>query len=298
MHHHYRKDNRVAEYFCVAGLEELLFSECLSAYFDPNETIFNLSFEPKVLQSYPVAENNPAFPEGIEYFCFPEGLFLRTQKLEIESHSFIHTSEDGSRLIGCTLVFFEELEPNLHEILVNNGILGPQEIVYAPKAICVISQWPFITAFKTFLLSIFELSNTTSSIPLERYICNFIDDVPIPPPGKVDVNYFIGDISIKFQCPPINEPNVWTGFPLFPLFSKLSVENVCAVFALLLVERQIIFVSDKYDCLTLSIAALTSLLYPFHWVQALIPILPKRLLSKFLPFLEIFFGVNISFQPL
>lgn len=281
MHHHYRKDNRVAEYFCVSGLDELLFSECLAAYFNPNDTIYKLSFEPKILQSYPLSENNPSFPEGIEYFCFPDGLYLRTQKLEIENHSFIHTSEDGSRLIGCTLVFYEELESKLHEILVSNGILDPQEVVYAPKAICVISQWPFITAFKTFLLSIFELSNTTSSIPLERYICNFIDDVPIPPPGKVDVNYFIGDISIKFQCPPINEPNVWTGFPLRPLFSKLSVENVCAVFALLLVERQIIFVSDKYDSLTLSIAALTSLLYPFHWVQALIPILPKRLLSKF-----------------
>lgn len=34
------------------------------------------------------------------------------------------------------------------------------------------------------------------TIPIERYICNFIDDVPAPVAGKVDVTYYLGEVSI------------------------------------------------------------------------------------------------------
>jgi hypothetical protein len=278
-----RKDNRVAEYFTVAGLDKTVFAETLATCSESSFSIYNLSFEPRILHSYPSTEGSSSFPEGIEYFCFPDGIYLQPQKLPPQFHSFIHTSEDGSRLIGCSFMFYEELETSFHEILVSHALIGAREIIYRPKSICIISQWPFIYSFEKFLYSLYELTqlNRGSAIPIERFICNFIDDVPTPPPGKVDVNYFIGEKSIRFQCPPMNEPNVWTGFPLFPLFDLLSVENVCAILSLLLVERQVVFISSSFDSLTLAIGAVTSLLYPFKWVQALIPILPRKLISKF-----------------
>eukprot|EP01034_Spumella_vulgaris_P028826 gene28826-35757_t len=87
-------------------------------------------------------------------------------------------------------------------------------------------------------------------IPLERHICNFIDDCPAPPPGKVDIIYYLQETALHFRCPAANEPNVWSGLPLFPLFECLSPENICALFALVLTERQLLFVSSQYSLLT------------------------------------------------
>jgi hypothetical protein len=53
-----------------------------------------------------------------------------------------------------------------------------------------------------------------SDIPLERVICNFIDEVPSPPAGRVDITYYLGEAdqskAISFRCPPSNQPNVWS----------------------------------------------------------------------------------------
>eukprot|EP00981_Chlorochromonas_danica_P003397 scaffold651_cov174-Ochromonas_danica.AAC.6 len=42
-----------------------------------------------------------------------------------------------------------------------------------------------------------------NAIPMERYICNFIDDVPAPPAGKIDIIYYMNEEAITFQCPPL-----------------------------------------------------------------------------------------------
>lgn len=101
----------------------------------------------------------------------------------------------------------------------------------------------------------------TCPIPIERYICNFINDVPAPPAGRIDVTYFIGDgkdSGISFRCPASNQSNVWSGMPHFPLFECLSPENILNLFALVLVERQVLFVSSQYSLLTPSAEAIIS----------------------------------------
>ena len=39
-------------------------------------------------------------PETLRYFCFPNGLKLSSTRCESRFHSFVHTSEDGSHIIG------------------------------------------------------------------------------------------------------------------------------------------------------------------------------------------------------
>ena len=67
--------------------------------------------------------------------------------------------------------------------------------------------------------------------------------------------------------------------PLFPLFECLSPENILILFDLVLIERQVLFVSSQYSLLTLCAEAVTSLLYPVNWSHAYIPILPKMILG-------------------
>ena len=47
-------------------------------------------------------------------------------------------------------------------------------------------------------------------MPIERIICNFVMEVPLPPPGKVKVQYQIGDEELTFARPPRNNPISWT----------------------------------------------------------------------------------------
>jgi hypothetical protein len=68
-----------------------------------------------------------------------------------------------------------------------------------------------------------------------------------------------------------------------------------ALFALVLTERQIVFVSSQYSLLTSCAEAITSLIYPLSWTHAYIPILPRQLLGVLgapFPFL---LGIHSSF---
>eukprot|EP01036_Dinobryon_divergens_P027068 gene27068-35782_t len=148
------------------------------------------------------------------------------------------------------------------------------------------------------------MSNSSESqkIPIERFVCNLIDDVPAPPVmGNVDVLYYINDTAMSFRCPALNAPHIWpegSTLPLFPLFECLSPENVCAVLSLLLTERQVILVSSQLSLLTLTCEAILSLMYPLTWSHAYIPVLPYPLLGVLgapVPFL---IGLHTEIYPI
>jgi hypothetical protein len=260
-----------------------------------NPTIFSASLTASLLNQYPTKDRLPQIPNGIEYFCFPMGLSVNDVPLPPRFHSFIHTSEDGSRLIGCALTFSEEITNKQREVLqLANFDLNNYPRLYVRKALCLLTHWPFLSAFKTFLTRLYQLSLRVSNIPIERFICNFLDDVPAPTSGKVDIHYFFHDEVIAFQCPPLNAPNAWSGFPLFPLFECLSAMNILELFGLLLIERQILFVSSQYSLLTVACEAMTSLLYPLRWAHAYIPILPRKLLGAVGAPFPYLFGIHVD----
>ena len=123
------------------------------------------------------------------------------------------------------------------------------------------------------------MSFESLQLPLERYICNFIDDVPAPPVGRVDITYYLGTATISFRCPPLNQPNAWSGLPLNPLFECLSVPNILLLFSAIVAERQIVYISSQYSLLTYCIEAMNSFIYPLKWSHVYIPILPLSLIG-------------------
>lgn len=42
-------------------------------------------------------------------------------------------------------------------------------------------------------LQLYRLSLSPNPLPLERYICNFLQEVPCPVPGKIEVQYSMVD---------------------------------------------------------------------------------------------------------
>lgn len=291
----------VADHFAVVGFDdngftseeilEIINSEEIKIEPESISNLLSIKLDPKVLQQYPIIDQHSGqkFPEGVEYFCFPHGLKLFEKASPPTFHSFVHTSEDGTRMIGCTLNFSEELTKpqyqSLQSLMTTSGLKTEidDRRFFTRKGICLLSRYGFINSFRTFLLALYKMAKEVGNkniIPIERYVCNFVDDIPVPPPGRVDIKYFIGEDTITFACPPLNEPNTWFGYSIFPLFECLSAENVIYLLTLLLTERQILFISSQYHLLTLCAEIITSLLYPLRWAHAYIPVLPTKLLGK------------------
>lgn len=291
-----RISKRVADYFVVVGVDDNLKiavdNESPIKRTFPDHQNVPVSYHADIIDRYPLEDRvDFALPDGIQLFCFPDGLRICGPHPPT-FHSFVHTSEHGSHIMGCCLTIYEPLTAK--QKLTAFGFNNPPspdlkgrnsyDEKFIPLCLCLISHWPFVSSFKSFLCGLYRISVSKSRIPLERIICNFIDEVPAPPAGRVDITYYLGDEdhsqAISFRCPPINQPNVWSSMPLFPLFECLSPDNVMSLFALLLTERQLIFVSSQYSLLTSCAEAVTSLIYPLSWTHAYIPILPKQLLGE------------------
>jgi hypothetical protein len=293
MNHQVKKHiaTRVADYFTLLDASnDLICSRddgcCKGTSFR------NLKFKAHVTSRYPINDHpHDPLPDGLPLFCFPNGIEIVDNSRIPLFHTFVLTSEEGNRMLGCCLTVHEPLNAaqlnSYRQIIISQPDIGDTDVdqllsrpLFLPRCMCLISNWTFVSSFKKYLCSLYQLTLVPCSIPFERYVCNFIDDVPSPPPGRVAVTYFMGEQSITFRCPPSNHPNVWSGLPLFPLFECLSPDNVLALFAAVLTERQILFISSQYGLLTCCAEAITSLIYPLSWTHAYIPILPTILMGS------------------
>jgi len=92
--------------------------------------------------------------------------------------SFTLTNEEGSRVFVSVLVLKENpLDPILMESLLAFNIRNPKDYL-VPKALVLISHYSFTQNYKEFLKSIYSIHLSKSPLPLERYITNFVDEIP------------------------------------------------------------------------------------------------------------------------
>jgi hypothetical protein len=77
-------------------------------------------------------------------------------------------------------------------------------------------------------------------------------------------------------------------FNLKLVFRVISLDNIIKILSFILLEKKLIFISDKYYLLSLTIKSILSLLTPFEWNYTCIPILPRThdsLIHAFFPFI-------------
>ncbi|CAN0385412.1 unnamed protein product, partial [Ectocarpus fasciculatus] len=159
--------------------------------------------------------------------------------------------------------------------------------LYAPKALVLLSHYPFYNLFTQFLQQIYRIGLSEAPLPIERYISNFVCEVPLPPQGQVEVNYALPDRTLTITRPPRNRLPL-VDFSYRPLFASLSVENILCAFGLLLTEAKVALCSSHYALLAPAAEGLLSLLFPFVWQGAYIPVMPfnmKDVLEAPVPFL-------------
>jgi len=266
-----------------------------------------------VVHTYPEQHVNAdtTVPSHLATFVFPNGCRPSIEERSPHSFSFVLTLEDGSRLYGAALHLFEnatsindllgmeqeKLPPQKMTKFLNrqaSSFIDPSTVnedgyqlslvnypdtIYLPKCICLLSHYPFHDVYRQFLQYLYRISLVEAPIPIERYIANFIREIPLPPLGRVEINYCLTkEVRLLISRPPKNR------LPLLnmsyrPLFTTLSVGNIMVVFGCLLQETRVAICSKHTALLTAVTESFLSLLFPFVWQGCYIPVMPQNMLD-------------------
>jgi len=256
------------------------------------ESLINKSYVADVIDRYPqdIIPGTQEILMNIQMFCFPDGIKFSREIREPFTFSFILTKESGERVYGTSLIFDEDFPENL----VSNFEYGPinkENPLYAQKAICILSHAPFLGEFKDVLKQIYRIHLSKNEVPIERVICNLVDETPLPDRGRLGVLVDYGQ-PIMFKKS--------ANYPIVPeraihnLFKIFNSHRIIDLVKMVLLEKKILLISQYKSLLTDISNALTGFVFPFVWVRPLIPILPaawRDCIDCPMPFM---IGLNIS----
>jgi DENN (AEX-3) domain/dDENN domain/uDENN domain len=172
--------------------------------------------------------------------------------------------------------------------------------IFENKTICLVSRYPFWTAFRKFLSHLHIIAGASmSDLPLERYISHLLLTVPLPRPGGP---------AVLVPLPALHGPMVLSlppekDFPLLDLpyhrlFSCLDIQTIgTLVLGLLALERKVIILSTR-PSLVLDVAELLrSLLFPFDLCAPYVPRLTEPFKSSLHFPGAIFVGIHDDGDP-
>ena len=271
---------RLVDFFCVVGPKLDSIKE-----FPPMPK--DLKLEPKLLDCYPKYRAYVEFPDELPMFCLPNGSRLSTEMRPPTLATFVLTSSAGNRLYGSVLTCYELIPlEELCEAFWAGGCRLPSWLeesrpFHLPKCLVVFSHHAFFDVQRTFLSQLHRLYTCgRSPLPLERYVANFVHDVPLPRPGaaKISWNCFTKDTTVTYERPATNELPL-VNYSYQPIFRCLSVSNILALWGVLLDEGRVVLQSENQALLTPVAEALTSFLFPLTWQGMYVPVLPSHMLD-------------------
>ncbi|EED90263.1 hypothetical protein THAPSDRAFT_8075 [Thalassiosira pseudonana CCMP1335] len=272
------------------GKDELIPSKVFVSHNDTKESNHNIEvlkdyfLNPVITARYPREDRpdqplNPMLPQ----FCHPHGTGMMYPSTEYKMpriHHFVLTDSKGEKLYGTCLTVYEEFTPQDDGASEESKEIGKNKPrYYAPRVLCLLSTWPYLTAFRTYLTQLYRLATATDVMeaPIERYIQNICLEVPAPKPGAFEVQLSILDVAIRFWAPPAQQPIAYVSLPFKMLFECLDISNIMYTWYTLACERKVLLVSDQLSLLTVCSEILCSLLFPMRWSHLYIPVLPRSL---------------------
>lgn len=209
----------------------------------------------------------PSFMKAVTQFCFPDSCLDKMKSKQEEIFSFVLTESNGEKRWGyCHRVF--------------------------PQCFCIVSYLPCFSIFSKILKKVIKLhQNAPPGMPFSActMFLRAIYEQPLPQPGgtlQFTVEYPATSSAAKkaktehytFRRPDDSD-SLLDHVNFRPLVTLLSPDNILAAFASLLVERRIIFISERVSTLSACVQACVAILYPFSWQHVFIPVLPASLLS-------------------
>ncbi|TPP62744.1 hypothetical protein FGIG_05941 [Fasciola gigantica] len=147
--------------------------------------------------------------------------------------------------------------------------------------LCISSALPWCSCFRALLDIIWrnELYQDARWSTLETMLTRLMHTAPPP----LSVSYvtcpdpFNIDRDLKFRIPTPRFPH--TLKYVMEYYNSLDTSLWIHVFVCLLLERSVLFFSDRLTRLTSCILAAVSLLYPLQWVHSFYPIIPRKVIQ-------------------
>uniref|UniRef100_A0A1I7X3X5 UDENN domain-containing protein n=1 Tax=Heterorhabditis bacteriophora TaxID=37862 RepID=A0A1I7X3X5_HETBA len=191
-------ETTLVDYFVIAGYDgeiglvaENIFDGSQSnesnGFANDHRPPLQRSFVAKILHHFPQKRAGAPFSEEIlskiayRILCMPKGLRFFTEKDVPSSpsiHTFANIREDGSRINGTALTFYELLSLLfLFYIAIS---------IFRSKTLCLITRLPLVCATQAILRSLYEIvisSVQPPELPLESYIFWILNEIPLPSPG-------------------------------------------------------------------------------------------------------------------
>ncbi|KAL3084594.1 hypothetical protein niasHS_009147 [Heterodera schachtii] len=172
-------------------------------------------------------------------------------------------------------------------------------LYYCNKAICIVSRYPFFEPFRRFLFFLLNTaaSNTSSRIPIERYISHLMYEVPFPSPARPRVLVELGSDMIAFESSDDSQTPL-TGANFVETLKCLGTENLLYAMLLTLLEQKLLVHSLRPWLLTCVAETLCALMFPFSWNLPYIPQCPLPLGFVFNAPLSFMAGVDSRYFDL
>jgi hypothetical protein len=95
-----------------------------------------------------------------------------------------------------------------------------------------------------------QISNNALSIPIERFVTNIIDEIPLPDEGKLLVQYEVGGKTSNFFRPTDQHPPLVDKEGIENVLKCLDIDNILEVFSGILLEKKVLFISKHKGLLT------------------------------------------------
>ena len=266
-----------------------------------------LCYKPSIMGRFPL-EDYPHYPlpESVALFCFPMGATIecwpkRAQQPKPIFSTFVLTSDSAEKVYCAAVTFYEKYnDSGLNEDELKHLTFCTEEdretkSLHRIKSICILSRWPFFDTFERFLLFLHKTyaisANTPQKIPLERYISNFMLEIPFPLPNRPKIMVQLGintEETLLISHPPDYMPLAMTGASFTQMLRNLGPENCLHVLLFALTEQKILLHSLRPDVLTSVAEAVVTMIFPFHWQCPYIPMCPivlSDVLNAPMPFL-------------
>jgi len=270
-------------------------------------------------------------PEEIALFTTPNGIdLMEREKTNVplpQYFSFVLTVEDGSHVHASCLTFYEAIDNDTTVQYLETGYDRYLQImsksttdlriqrqleasllkesddslyyIYAPVQLCILSRFPFYRELKQFLMLLYQISISGTSIPIEKYISQMIFELPVPVPGAAGfLLRFRSDSlnGVRFSLPPDN------GLPMCSVnyevvFRCLGFDKFIQVFSLMLLGKRIILHSKSVSVLNQVAESLRSLMFPYDWQHIYIPLCPSSLLQLIEAPVPYLIGIRSNLLP-
>ena len=234
----------------------------------------------------------PEMINSLSVFIYPEGLYVWGSSSNLPQPTFSHiilTDIEGDRHYCVNVTFWRRFlarkctDSNLLTYELTLASASQQRAdtsveICVPLNVTLLSRVPLFQTMKSCLSSIVQdLTNSPDMYTDLLRFTSMLFLIPSPPSGSLALHFSLNNHFIMLRGLPQDYPHCDSH--LFWPFFSLTTDDILRIFGYVITQQNIVFTSNNYNLLVLTMHSFCHYLFPFEWRLTFAPLLPKRLLA-------------------